>query len=195
MRLIAGIREEDDMSQTWTIDPTHTGLEFAVKHMGLSTVKGRFRALSGQITTADDGTLEGVEVTVDTSSIDTADNNRDGHLRSPDFFDAEHHPTAAFKSTSVQNTGDHTYRVTGTLTIRGVARPATLDVETTAPVKDPWGNLRAAAEGKGKISRKEWGLTWNQVLEFGALLVSDEVKLNIDAQAVRPLDTAPSAAD
>ena len=181
------------MSQTWTIDPTHTGLEFAVKHMGLSTVKGRFRALSGQITTADDGTLEAVEVTVDTSSIDTAEANRDGHLRSPDFFDAGNHPTATFKSNRVEATGDHTYRVNGDLTIRGVTRAAVLDVETTDPVKDPWGNLRAAAEGKGKISRKEWGLTWNQVLEFGALLVSDEVRLNIDAQAIRPPAQANAA--
>lgn len=173
------------MSQTWNIDPTHTGLEFAVKHMGLSSVKGRFRALSGAITTAEDGKLEGVEVTVDTSSIDTTEANRDGHLRSPDFFDADTYPTATFRSTSVEQEDANSYRVTGDLTIRDVTRPVVLEVETTPPVTDPWGNLRAAAEGKGKISRKEWGLTWNQVLEFGSLLVSDDVRLSIDAQAVR----------
>lgn len=173
------------MSQTWNIDPTHTGLEFAVKHMGLSSVRGRFRALSGAITTGEDGTLEGVEVTVDTSSVDTTEANRDGHLRSPDFFDADTFPTATFRSTRVDREDANSYRVTGDLTIRDVTRPVVLEVETTQPVTDPWGNLRAAAEGKGKISRKEWGLTWNQVLEFGSLLVSDDVRLSIDAQAVR----------
>lgn len=178
------------MSQTWTIDPTHTGLEFAVRHMGLSTVKGRFRALGGTITTADDGTLEAIDVTVDTSSIDTAEANRDGHLRSPDFFDAETHPAATFRSTRVEREDANAYRVSGDLTIRGITKPVTLEVETTGAVTDPWGNLRAAAEGKGRISRKDWGLTWNQTLEFGGVLVSDEVRLTFDAQAVRPLASA-----
>ncbi|MBB6096634.1 polyisoprenoid-binding protein YceI [Deinobacterium chartae] len=174
------------MSQTWTIDPTHTGLEFAVRHMGLSTVKGRFRALSGSITTAEDGRLEGVEVTVDTTTIDTAEPNRDGHLRAPDFFDVEKYPTATFKSTAVEPQGQNVYRVTGELTIRGVTKPVTLEVETSDPIKDPYGLQRAAAEGKTKISRKEWGLTWNQVLEFGALMVSDDVRISFDVQATRP---------
>lgn len=173
------------MSQTWTIDPTHTGLEFAVKHMGLSSVKGRFRALNGEITTSEDGALEGVEITVDTTSVDTTEANRDGHLRGPDFFDADTYPTATFRSTRVEREDANTYRVVGDLTIRDVTKPVVLEVETTRPVTDPWGNLRAAAEGKGKISRKEWGLTWNQVLEFGSLLVSDDVRLSIDAQAIR----------
>jgi polyisoprenoid-binding protein YceI len=174
------------MSQTWNIDPSHSQLEFAVKHMAISTVRGRFRVMSGSITTSEDGSLQGVEVNVDTSSIDTLDPNRDTHLKSPDFFDASTHPGATFKSTTVERSGDNVYRVAGDLTIRGTTKPVTLEVETTDPITDPWGNLRAAAEGKAKINRKEWGLNWNQVLELGALLVSDDVRLNFEVQAVRP---------
>lgn len=174
----------------WTIDPAHTTLEFAVKHMGLSTVKGRFRALGGTVTTDERGALQAIEVTVDVDSLDTAEQNRDGHLRSPDFFDVASHPTATFKSTRVEARGGHEYRVTGDLTIRGVSREVTLDVETTPAVKDPWGNQRAAAEAKGRINRKDFGLTWNQVLEFGALLVSEDVRLTIDVQAVQTANAA-----
>ncbi|PYE53485.1 YceI family protein [Deinococcus yavapaiensis] len=174
----------------WTIDPAHTTLEFAVKHMGLSTVKGRFRALDGTVVTDERGALQGLEVTVDVNSLDTAEQNRDGHLRSPDFFDVASYPTATFKSTRVEAKGGQEYRVTGDLVIRGVSREVTLDVETTPAVKDPWGNQRAAAEAKGKINRKEFGLTWNQVLEFGALLVSEDVRLTIDVQAVQSANAA-----
>ena len=174
----------------WTIDPSHTTLEFAVKHMGLSTVKGRFRALGGTITTTSDGALQAIDVTVDVTSIDTAEQNRDGHLRSPDFFDVESYPTASFRSTAVEPRGGDEYHVTGDLTIRGVTRSVNLDVETANPVTDPWGNRRAAAEGKGRINRKDFGLTWNQVLEFGALLVSEDVRLSIDVQAVQSQNAA-----
>jgi polyisoprenoid-binding protein YceI len=174
------------MSTTWNIDPSHTVLEFAVKHMAISTVKGRFKALSGTIQTDDAGVLENVDVTIDATSIDTNDAQRDGHLKSPDFFDTDKNPTLEFKSTHVQPKGGHEYSVTGHLTMNGVTKPVTLDVETVPAIKDPWGMQRAAASGNGKLSRKEWGLTWNQALELGGLLVSDDVKIVLEVQAVIP---------
>lgn len=174
------------MSITWNIDASHTSLEFAVKHMAISTVRGRLKATGGTVTTHDDGTLEAVEATLDASSIETGEAQRDGHLKSPDFLHTEAHPTITFKSTHIEKKGDE-YAVTGDLTIRGETKPVTLTVETVAPIKDPWGMLRTAASGTTKLSRKEWGLTWNQVLELGALLVGDEVKVSLDVQAVRPV--------
>lgn len=171
---------------TWNIDTAHTSLEFAVKHMAISTVRGRLKATAGTVTTNDDGTLQSVEATLDASTIETGEVQRDGHLKSPDFLHAEEHPSLTFKSTNVQKTGANTYKVTGDLTIRGQAKPVTLEVETVDPIKDPYGMNRVAANATTKISRKEWGLTWNQVLELGALLVGDEVKVTLDVQAVRP---------
>jgi polyisoprenoid-binding protein YceI len=174
------------MSTTWNIDASHTVLEFAVKHMAISTVKGRFKALSGTIQTNDAGVLENVNVVIDATSIDTNDAQRDGHLKSPDFFNTEKHPTLEFKSTNVQSKGGHEYSVTGDLTMNGVTKAVTLEVETVAPIKDPWGLQRSAASGNGKISRKEWDLTWNQALEFGGFLVSDDVKITLEVQAIVP---------
>ena len=171
---------------TWNIDASHTSLEFAVKHMAISTVRGRLKATAGTVTTNDDGTLQSVEATLDASTIETGEAQRDGHLKSPDFLHTEEHPNITFKSTSIEKLGGNEYKVTGDLLIRGQAKPVTLQVETVAPVKDPWGMLRTAASGTTKLSRKEWGLTWNQVLELGALLVGDEVKVTLDVQAVRP---------
>ena len=173
------------MSQTWNIDPSHSQLEFAVKHMAISTVRGRFRVIAGSVTTDDHSRLTAIDVTVDTTSIDTTDGNRDGHLKSPDFFDSANHPHATFKSTNVESLGGNRYRVAGHLSIRGVVKPVTLDVEAADPVKDPWGNQRAAAEGSTRINRKDWGLNWNQVLEFGALLVSEDVRISFEVQAVK----------
>jgi polyisoprenoid-binding protein YceI len=152
------------MSQIWNIDASHTSLDFAVKHMAISTVRGHFRALSGTVTTNDSGALEGIEASIDASSIDTKDAQRDGHLKSPDFFDVANHPTINFKSTNVQAKGGNEYTVTGDLSMHGITKPVTLEVETVPPIKDPWGLTRTAASASGKISRKEWDLTWNQVL-------------------------------
>ena len=170
----------------WNLDTAHTSLEFAVKHMAISTVRGRLKATGGSVTTNDDGSLQSIEATLDAASIETGEAQRDGHLKSPDFLHTEEHPTISFKSTTIQKTGTNTYKVTGDLSIRGQAKPVTLDVETVNPIKDPWGLTRAAASGTTKFSRKEWGLTWNQVLELGALLVGDEVKVTLDVQAVLP---------
>ncbi len=180
------------MSQTWNIDASHTSLDFAVKHMAISTVRGHFKALSGTVTTNDSGALESIEATIDASTIDTKDAQRDGHLKSPDFFDVASHPNITFKSTSVQAKGGNEYSVTGDLSMHGITKPVTLAVETATPIKDPWGMTRTAASGTAKISRKEWDLTWNQVLELGALLVGDEIKITLEVEAVIP-PAAPAA--
>jgi polyisoprenoid-binding protein YceI len=172
------------MSQNWNLDPSHTSISFAVKHMVIATVRGSMKLQSGKAVMDDNGKLLEFDATIDASSINTADAQRDGHLNSPDFLDTANHATLTFKSTSVQPKGDNEYAVTGDLTIRGTTNPVTLEVETTPAGKDPWGNPRIAASATGKLSRKEWGLVWNQALEAGGVLVSDEVKLTIDAQAV-----------
>ena len=174
------------MSQTWNIDPSHTSLEFAVRHMMISTVRGSFKVSGGTVELDDQGKLLGVEANIETASVSTKDAQRDGHLNSPDFFDSANHPTISFKSTNVQASGDHNYKVEGHLTIRGETKPVTLDVETSQQAKDPWGNTKIAASGTTKISRKEWGLVWNTALETGGVLVGDEVKITLDVQAAAP---------
>ncbi len=176
----------------WKIDPSHTGVEFAVKHMGITTVRGRFKGVSGSLETTDDGRLMSIEAVIDAGSIETAEPQRDAHLRSPDFLDAEKYPSLTFRSTDIKplDAGDARYLVSGALTIRGQARPMTFEVETTKPMTDPWGNLRAGASASGKLNRKEWGLTWNQILELGALLVGEEVRFTLDVEAVAPVAVA-----
>jgi polyisoprenoid-binding protein YceI len=166
----------------WTVDTTHSAAEFAVKHLMISTVKGQFRKLEGSGETAADGTLTSVQMAIDVASIDTNAGQRDDHLRSPDFFDAANHPTITFRSTKIERSGSDV-TITGDLTIRGTTRPVTLKGEYSAPSKDPWGNPRAALAVSGKISRKEWGLVWNQALETGGFAVGDEVKLAVEVEA------------
>jgi polyisoprenoid-binding protein YceI len=176
----------------WKIDPSHTSVEFAVKHMAITTVRGRFKGVSGSLETADDGTLKSIEAVIDAGSIETNEPQRDAHLRSPDFLDAEKYPSLTFRSTDIKplDAGDARYLVSGALTIRGQARPVTFEVETTKPMTDPWGNLRAGASASGKLNRKEWGLTWNQILELGALLVGEEARFTLDVEAVAPAAVA-----
>ena len=174
----------------WKIDPSHTRVEFAVKHMGITTVRGRFNRVSGTLETTDEGTLKSIEALIDASSIDTAEPQRDDHLRSPDFLDAGHHPTLTFRSTAVDPLDGDRYLVKGELTIRGQTRPVTFEVEASKPMNDPWGNLRAGASANGKLKRKEWGLTWNQILELGALLVGEEVRFTLDVEVVVPAAVA-----
>jgi polyisoprenoid-binding protein YceI len=172
----------------WNIDPTHAELEFAVKHLMISTVKGRFRTFTGSGTTNPDGTLAAVTMQIDAKSLDTNVGPRDDHLRSPDFFDVERHPQLTFASTAISQKGSD-LDITGDLTIRGVTRSVKLAGEYTAPSRDPWGNNRAALAVSGKISRKDWGLTWNQALELGGVAVGDEVKLRVEAEAVAVPET------
>lgn len=169
----------------WSLDPAHSQIQFAVKHMGISTVRGTFQQFSGTIED-DNGTVKSVTVDIDMASLSTGNEQRDGHLKSADFFDVENHPKASFTLTSFTRTGDEA-TATGELTIRGLTKPVTLTGEIGGPAKDPWGNQKVSAELETKISRKEWGLVWNVALEAGGVLVSDDVKLRIDVQA------APSA--
>lgn len=165
----------------WAIDRTHSQITFAVKHLGISTVRGTFDAFSGTID-EQDGVVSGAEITIDVASLSTGTTQRDDHLRSGDFFDVATHPTATFRLLSTERSGAD-LKATGELTIRGITRPVSLTGEIGGPAKDPWGNTKVSATLSTKLPRKEWGLTWNATLETGGLLVSEDVKLDIELQA------------
>ncbi len=171
---------------TWNIDPAHSSAEFGVKHMMISTVKGRFGTLSGTLQfDGSDMTMGSVEATIDVSTIDTNEPNRDGHLRSPDFFHVEQHPHMTFKSSKVERVEGDEYRITGDLTIRDVTKPVTLDVTYEGQITDPYGNLRVGYAAETTINRKEYGLTWGQMIENVGAVVGDKVKVNLHIEAVR----------
>jgi polyisoprenoid-binding protein YceI len=170
----------------WAIDLTHSQITFAVKHLGISTVRGTFGNFSGTIDETD-GTVTGAEIAIDVASLNTGTAQRDDHLRSPDFFDVANHPTATFVLREATRSGSD-LSATGDLTIRGITRPVALTGEIGGPAKDPWGNTKVSATLSTRLPRKEWGLTWNATLETGGLLVSEDVKLDIELQA------APQAA-
>lgn len=170
---------------TWKVDPSHSLVEFSVRHMMFATVKGRFGGVDGVIKGDPNDLSNAVfEATIDAASIDTREEQRDNHLRSADFFDVEKFPNLTFRSTQVTKTGDNTYQVAGELTIRDVTKPVTLDVEFTGQGKDPWGNQRIGLSAKGSINRKDYGLTWNAPLEAGGFLVGDKVDITIEVEAV-----------
>jgi len=169
----------------WEIDPSHSQATFSVKHMMISTVKGHFNVLSGKLHIDEQNPANSwVEAQVDVASVDTRDANRDGHLQSPDFFDAANYPTITFKSTKVEPDGDNEYRVLGDLTIRGVTKPVTFKAEYSGQGKDPWGGTRAGLSATAKIDRRDFGLTFNAPLESGGVLVGNDVKVEIDLEAV-----------
>jgi polyisoprenoid-binding protein YceI len=171
---------------TWQIDPMHSLVEFAVKHMMIATVKGRFAALNGTIKLDEaDLTRSSVEVTIDATSIDTREPQRDGHLRSADFLDAEQFPSITFKSSRVERLDGDRYQVTGNLTIRGVTQEVTLDATLEGRARDPWGNERTGFSARTTINRQDFGLNWNQALEAGGILVGNEVKISIEVEAVK----------
>jgi polyisoprenoid-binding protein YceI len=171
---------------TWTIDPDHTQVWFAVKHMMFATVKGQFPGLSGEIRLDEsDAANTAIEVSIDAASIDTRSAQRDEHLRSADFFDVGNHPHLTFVSRRVESLGGSKYSITGDLTIRGTTREVVLAVEETGRGTDPWGQQKLGFTASTSIDRKDYGLTWNQALEAGGVLVSDEVKISIDGQAIR----------
>ena len=175
--------------RTWKIDAAHTTVEFAVKHMMFTTVRGRFKALTGTITIDEaNPDRSTVEVEIDASTIDTGVPDRDTHLRSADFLDVENHPQITFRSSKVagahKKEGDR-FKVQGDLSIRGKSIPVTLDAAFEGAGKDPWGNEKAGFSAKTEIDRREWGLTWNQALEAGGILVANSVKIEIEAQAVK----------
>jgi polyisoprenoid-binding protein YceI len=167
------------------LDPSHSHVGFSVRHMMVSKVRGRFTSFTGAVTVADDPTVSGVDVTIDVAGIDTRDEQRDAHLRSPDFFDAEQFPTVTYRSTSVTAKGGGRFAVHGDLTVRDVTRPVELDVTYEGVAKDPWGNQRFGLSATTEIDREDFGLTWNQALETGGVLVGKTVKIEIEAEAVR----------
>ena len=170
---------------TWKIDPTHSHVEFAVRHLMISSVKGRFGVVEGTVVT-DEGnpSAADVTVTIDTATIDTREAQRDAHLKSADFFDVEKFPTLTFHGTRITGAGDQ-FKLTGDLTLHGVTREVTLDVTAEGRGKDPWGGDRAGYSATAKIKRSDFGLTWNQVLEAGGIAVGDEIKIALDVELVK----------
>jgi polyisoprenoid-binding protein YceI len=170
---------------TWQIDAAHTTVEFQVKHMMFSTVKGRFSGVKGTIVdVADNPTLSSVEVEIDALSLSTGEAQRDGHLKSADFLDVEKYPTITFKSTGIEGTRED-FKVTGYLTLHGVRHSVTLDATYNGQGTNPYGKTVSGFSAETKINRKDWGLNWNVALEAGGVLVSDQVKVVIEIEAVR----------
>ena len=174
---------------TWQIDAAHTGVELAVKHMMFTTVRGRFKDVKGPIDVDEQNPANTtVNVEIAASSLDTGVADRDGHLRSADFLDVENHPALSFRSKRVEgafaNEGDR-FSITGDLTIRGVTKEVTLEGTYEGTGKDPWGGTRIGARATAKIDRRDWGLVWNQALETGGILVANDVRIEIEVQAVK----------
>lgn len=171
---------------TWAVDPMHSEVQFKVKHLVISTVTGNFNQYNGEVITEGDNFANAqVTFTIDTDSISTNNEQRDGHLKSDDFFAADKYPQITFKSTAVEKTGVDTFKLTGDLTIRDVTKPVTLEVEQGGIARDMYGNTKAGFEVSGKINRKEFGLQWNGITEAGSVVVSDEVKIIASVQFAR----------
>jgi len=168
----------------WKVDPGHADVAFVGRHLGLTRVRGRFTGVEGTVVIGADPTTSHVEVVIDMASVSSGSQQRDDHLRSGDFFDVEHHPTATFRSTAISGTGSHG-AIAGELTIKDVTRPVTLDVELLGEATDPWGGRRAVFSAHAVIDREDWGLTWNMLLDAGGLLVSKQIRLEIDVELVR----------
>jgi polyisoprenoid-binding protein YceI len=170
----------------WSIDPTHSEIGFKVKHMMFTNVSGKFGTYDATITTdGDNFENAAIEFSADIASVDTANADRDGHLRSGDFFDAENHPKLTFKASSFKKINEGSYEITGDLNIKGISKSVTFPVEYSGILTDPWGNTKVGLSIEGKINRKDWGLNWNSALETGGVLVGEEVKLNIELQFVK----------
>ena len=174
-------------SSTWQIDPAHSAAQFSVRHLAISTVRGGFSKVKGTVNFDDaDISKSNVDVTIDVSTVDTREPKRDDDLRSDRFFDVKDFPTMSFKSTKVEQLAPGKLKVTGDLTIRGVTKPVVLEVEgPTAPVKDPWGNQRAAATATTKINRQDFGVKWNANMDNGGVVVGDEVSITIDIEMIK----------
>lgn len=183
-------------ASTWDIDPAHSNIEFSVRHLMVSTVKGHFQKVSGVVELDEKNiAASSVEVTIDAASVDTREPKRDGHLKSPDFFDVAKYPAITFKSTKVEKAGGHKLKVTGDLTMHGVTKPVVLMVEGPTPaIKDPFGRTVRGATATGRINRKDWGISWNKALDTGGVMVSEEVALELNAElAERANKPAPQA--
>jgi polyisoprenoid-binding protein YceI len=170
----------------WAIDPTHSEIGFKVKHMMFSNVSGKFEKFEANAeSTGNDFDNATFDFSAETTSIYTGNADRDNHLRSADFFDVESFAALTFKSSAMKKVSDENYELHGDLTIKGISKPVKLSVEFGGIAQDPWGNTKAGFTLTGKINRKEWGLNWNAALEAGGVLVSEEIRLNIDVQLVK----------
>jgi polyisoprenoid-binding protein YceI len=172
--------------QPWTFDLVHSSINFTVRHMVVSKVRGRFTRWGGtlEMDENDPGSAR-VNVTIEAGSVDTGVDQRDAHLRSADFFDAERFPTLSFDHARIEKRGEGVYQLTGDLTMHGVTRPVTLEVEYAGSAKDPWGGVRAGFSARATIDRKDFGLTYNQLLETGGVVVGEKVEIGIEVEAVR----------
>ena len=170
---------------TWTADTAHSTIGFSVKHLGIATVRGSFGEFEGTLEIGDDLSSAKVKGSAKVDSIDTSEPQRDAHLKSADFFDAENHPELTFESTSVREIDGETFEITGDLTMHGVTKPITLKAEVQGTETDPWGNERVGLEITGKLERSDWNMKFNQALGSGNLMVSDTVKLALDISAVK----------
>jgi polyisoprenoid-binding protein YceI len=168
---------------TWTIDTSHSSVEFVVRHLMVAKVRGRFSEFSGSIHVGDSPETSSVEVSIAPASITTGDAQRDGHLQSADFFQVEDYPTIDFRSTAVRSVKGERYAVDGELTVHGVTKPVTLDLEYQGAITDPFGNDKAVFSASTELDREEWGLTWNQALESGGVLVGKKAKIEIEVEA------------
>ena len=175
-----------ELSGNYSIDASHSRLGFQARHAMVTNVRGHFEEFEGVATLdQDDPSRSSVTITVQMASITTSNQQREDHLRSPDFFDAPAYPTMTFQSTSVAKSGDDTFTVVGDLTIKDVTKPVTVELELTGAAKDPWGMTRVGFEGSAVINRKDWGLVWNTALETGGVLVSEKIKLDFELALVK----------
>ena len=173
----------------YQIDYSHSTVQFSARHMMISTVRGQFKNFAGTVVADEQNpSAAQVDVRIETTSLVTGDEKRDGHLRSPDFFDVESYPYITFKSTRVERFDEQHGKLYGDLTIRDVTKPVTLDIEYAGQATSPWGTTSAGFSAQTKISRKEWGLNWNVALETGGWLVSDEIKINIELELVKQVE-------
>jgi polyisoprenoid-binding protein YceI len=178
----------------WTIDNAHSSIHFSARHMMISTVRGEFHTFRGTVNFNEETPeLSTVDVEIETGSLETRDAQRDGHLKSPDFFDVEKYPIATFKSTRAEKTGEDTGKLYGNLTVKETTREIVLDVEYNGQSQSPWGMTAAGFTATTKINRKDWGLNWNVALETGGVLVGEEVKLTIEAEIVKQPEAQPEA--
>jgi len=170
-------------ANNWVLDKSHSGITFSVRHMMITNVRGSFNDFDATVT-ADSDNLTAAEatITIDVNSINTKDEGRDGHLKSPDFFNVEQFPSLVFKKTALESKGGDDYKLTGDITIAGVTKSITLNTEIAGPAKDPWGNTKFGVVADGVINRSEFGLTWNAALETGGFLVGDAIKIHIELE-------------
>ena len=174
------------ITERWEIDSSHSGIHFSVRHLVIAKVRGQFSRWTGTLhVPGGDFARASLDVVIDAASIDTGVKDRDAHLRSADFFDVQRYPELTFASTSVTRTANGRFEVVGRLTIRDVARDVTLDVEHHGVAKDPWGNERAAFTARTSVDRRDFGLTWNQALETGGVVVGDRIEIEIEIEAVK----------